>query len=74
MMKSPKVSYEILTAEVDKLYQKQIPIGNNQAIEQHCEFIASFIESCGWTVEEYFEEFFNRNLKEFFPPPYKELN
>jgi hypothetical protein len=69
-----KVAYEIVAAEVDKLYQKEFPPGAHHAIEDHCEFIATFIESCGWKLEEYMAEYIHRGLKEFLPPDLKEQN
>lgn len=60
-----KISYEIVATEVDKLYQKDFPDGAHKAIEEHCEFISVFIESCGWTVEEFVEEYVHRGLEEY---------
>jgi hypothetical protein len=74
-----KVPYEVLALEVDKLYQKQFPSSSDpdfalKEIEEHCEYIATFIESCGWNLEEYIQEYIHRGLKEFLPPDTKEQN
>ena len=48
-----KIPYEQIAIEVEKLYAQQIDIDDLQAVEEHCNYITQFIESCGWTVEEY---------------------
>lgn len=50
-----KIPYPVLALQVEILYEKKFPEGNNQAIQDHCEYIAKFIESCGWSVEDYFD-------------------
>ena len=49
-----KIQYEVMAYEVEKLYQKDFPPGD-PAINEHCEFIASFIRACGWDEHEYWE-------------------
>ena len=49
-----RIPYEVMALEVEKLYQKDFP-PHDPAITAHCEFIAEFIRSCGWTEEEYWE-------------------
>lgn len=51
-----RIPFCVLSLEVEKLYQKQFPEGDEQAISEHCEYIAEFITSCGWSIENYFEE------------------
>jgi len=50
-----RVSYHILAENIEKLFQKEISEDDPQAIEDHCIYIDNFIESCGWSTEEYFE-------------------
>lgn len=50
-----KIPYFILALNIEKLYQKELPEHDTKAIAQHCEYINKFIESCGWTSEEYME-------------------
>lgn len=58
----PKVPFEILFLEVEKLYQKQFPPGAYKAIEEHCEYISQFIEACGWSIDQYQERCYsNKN-------------
>ena len=50
-----KIPYEVMALEVERLYAREFPPNSDRAIEEHCEYIATFIESCGWTVEEYLQ-------------------
>lgn len=54
-MISNKIPYAILALQVELLYQKKFPENNLKAIEDHCEYIAQYIESCGYSVAEYME-------------------
>jgi hypothetical protein len=53
-MTTNKIPFPLLVLEVEKLYEKPIP-DNEEAIVKHCEFIADFIRSCGYSEDEYFE-------------------
>jgi len=44
---------DYLLRETRKLYDKQIDCNDLNAIDKHCEFIATFIKSCGYTEEEF---------------------
>lgn len=68
-----KVQYEVLALEVDKLYPPHYVLKQGETIEQHLMDIEGFIESCGWTTEEYLEEYIHRAMDEFFPNP-REMN
>lgn len=48
-----KISYEFLTLELEKLWSKEFSSEDTIGINEHCDFIISFVESCGWTTEEY---------------------
>lgn len=48
-----KISFEELDYNVSKLYEMPIDEGNEEAIYIHCDMITSYIESVGWTEEEY---------------------
>ncbi len=48
-----KVPFQILNIEVEKLYAKEFHPSQTKAIQAHCKFITDFIESCGWTTDEY---------------------
>ncbi len=44
-----KLPFEYVDREVDKLYDKKL----DGKLEDHIAFIATFIEACGWTEEEF---------------------
>jgi hypothetical protein len=48
-----KVTPDYLLKEVDKLYAREIDPKDTRSIEQHCDFIAQFIEACGYSTDEY---------------------
>lgn len=57
---SQKISYEILSLEVEKLYAREFPEGtSNRVIEDHCNLISTLIESCGWDITEYLNRWFS---------------
>lgn len=68
-----KVAYEVMALEVDKLYPPHYVLKPGETIEQHLMDIEAFIESCGWTTEQYLEEYIHRGLKEFLANP-KDMN
>lgn len=50
-----KLPYDYITKEVDKLYDREIDPNDLEAVSRQCEFIQTFIESCGWTTEDYID-------------------
>lgn len=54
-----KMSYEFVHLQVEKMYAKEFDEKDTTSIEEHCEKIAAFIVSCGWTEEEYIERYCN---------------
>lgn len=64
-----KVAYELVAIEVDKLYGKTFaPDAPHKEIEEHCEYIAKYIESCGWDTDDYMSEYISRAAKEYLEP------
>jgi len=64
-----KLPYEQVSIEVDKLYDKKFPAtATNREIEEHCQFIATFIEACGWDTESFISEYITRGTKDLNPP------
>jgi hypothetical protein len=55
-----KIPYFQLSVEVDKLYNYSLT--DDKVIEEHCEFIRQFIESCGWEVEDYISTMMNEGI------------
>lgn len=62
-----KLSYESLALAVDQLYPPYYALKDGETVEQHCEDIASFIENCGWQVEEFMDEYINRGITDGLP-------
>lgn len=58
-----KVPFNQLYMEVEKLYNKEFQPSEIQSINEHCDFIRSFIESCGWDVESYIRSMFGFDQK-----------
>ena len=56
-----KIAYEQVAIEVEKLYQKQFDDKDIKAIEEHCLFIQSFVESTGWEVDSFMARWLNNN-------------
>lgn len=57
-----RIQYEILAVEVSKLYPPHYTLKSNETIDQHLMDIETFIRSCGWSVEEYMEEYIHRGV------------
>lgn len=55
-----RISFEQLDLEVEKLYQRQIDENDLTTINEHCEFIHNFILACGWDMQEYLDEGWDR--------------
>ena len=62
-----KVAYEVMSLEVDKMYPPHYILKDGETIEQHLMDIETFIEACGWTTEEYLEEYIHRGVKDYVP-------
>jgi hypothetical protein len=60
-----KTSFHILEPQVNKLYEKEFDSNDIESINNHCESIAQFIESCGWNVEDYIRAMFRDELLNF---------
>lgn len=52
-MSAPKLPYDYVSREVDKLYEKNFDEKDLVSIDEHCAFIATFINACGWTEDEF---------------------
>lgn len=48
-----KLPLSYVAKEVDKLYEKQFDKDDVEGINKHCDFIRTFINSCGYTEEEF---------------------
>lgn len=59
-----RVAYPILAYQVELLYQKQFDDSQVKAINEHCEYIATFIKAAGWDEEEYWDQWYREQDKE----------
>lgn len=59
-LKMNKVPYEIIAVEVDKLYPPIYVLKPNETLDEHLDFIETFITSCGWDMDEFLKEYLHR--------------
>jgi hypothetical protein len=59
-MKS-KIKYDIVALQVELLYQKDFDPHDIAGINNHCDYIRSFIESCGWVIDDFIREMMGFN-------------
>ncbi len=57
-----KIAYEILVLEIDKLYPPHYILKPGQKLDDHLDYIETFIESCGWDVDEFIAEYNHRTM------------
>lgn len=63
-----KILYDQLAPIVDSLYDKVFPEGTpEKEIAAYCEEISSLIESSGWLIEDWTNEYISRGLKDLNP-------
>ena len=48
-----KLSYEAVAVAMEPLWLKLIDPSDTISIDNHCLYLRSFIESCGWDVDNY---------------------
>lgn len=58
-----RISIEHLHVKVDELFQKPFKPGDTTGINEHIEYIHTYIEACGYTTEEYREYLICGNQK-----------
>jgi hypothetical protein len=58
-----KIAYEILNDQVNKLYPPHYELKANETLDEHLRFIEIFIESCGWGLQEYLDEYIRRGAR-----------
>jgi hypothetical protein len=67
-----RIQYEILAMNVDKMYPPYYVLKPGETIDEHLLDVETFIYSCGWTPEQYLEEYIHRAVEEYFPNPAKQ--
>lgn len=59
-----KISYEQLDLEVTKLYLQPFDGNDIESVILHCDRIGNFIEACGWRIDQYLEEGWDRMIRD----------
>lgn len=60
-----KLAYEVVAIAIDQMYNKVFPVGTpDKEIEDYCQFIADAIESMGWELELFTQEYITRGIPE----------
>jgi len=54
-----RVPYELVAVEMEKLWSVQIDYRDEAAMEKHCDLLRGFVESCGWSVDDYIRRMMN---------------
>jgi len=57
-----RISYEQLYMQVDSLFQKEFDPTDTKGINEHCDYIRDFIESCGWDVSSFIRAMLNNKV------------
>jgi hypothetical protein len=50
---SAQIQYEIVALQVEKMFAETIPLCDEAEINKRFNNIREFIESCGWSYEQY---------------------
>lgn len=56
-----KIPFEQVSLQVEILWKKEFLPNDIIGINEHCDFIRSFIESCGWSIDDYIRVMFGFN-------------
>lgn len=48
-----KIPYETVAVGMEKLWSAQFEFDDEQGMSDHCDLLRSFVESCGWSVDDY---------------------
>lgn len=51
MMK--KIPYEMVAVEMEKLWNIKIDPSDVEGMNNHCDLLRGFVESCGWEIDHY---------------------
>lgn len=58
-----KTPFEVLKVQVNKLYDQMQEDGfDMDSIDDHCKFIASYIENNGWSIDDYVSKDLNNDF------------
>ena len=56
-----RIKYDQLYMQVDSLFQKEFDPNDTKGINEHCDYIRTFIESCGWVIDDFIREMMGFN-------------
>ena len=51
-----KIQFEIVFLEVERMRVHSMNLKSDLEIENHCKFVANYIQCCGWEENEFWEE------------------
>lgn len=54
-----KIPYEVVAVQMEKLWSMEIDPTNENQMNDHCDLLRSFVESCGWNVDDYIRRMMN---------------
>jgi hypothetical protein len=57
-----RIKYDQLYIQVDSLFQKEFDPNDTKGINEHCDYIRTFIESCGWDVDSFIRAMLNNKV------------
>jgi len=49
-----RIPYQVVALELEKLYD--FSITDEKKIDERCVLIENFLEACGWTIQEYYDQ------------------
>lgn len=51
-----KIPFEILSIQVEKIYNQEINTNDLTAINKQAEYVCDFVEACGWSWDDFLNE------------------
>lgn len=48
-----RLPYAMVAIEMEKLWSVQIDPSDIDSVNNHCDLLRGFVESCGWDVDDY---------------------
>jgi|HubBroStandDraft_5_1064220.scaffolds.fasta_scaffold40794_5 hypothetical protein len=61
-----RVQFEVVDLAIAQMYN-DVDYSTTDKIDAHCQMVESFLEACGYTVDEYLEQMLEHGLQEFLP-------
>jgi len=54
-----RIPFEIVEIQLNKMINDGFSLKEEKDINNHCEYMTQFVESCGWSIEDYIRRMFN---------------